>query len=491
VENAPDRIMNVPRDGTITFVNHPTEAGEGAATPTNVFQLIQESERLTLRTALDRVFDRAEPVSCEVQALGEDRWYSARLGPIEKGGAIAASTLILTDITDRRRGEVERRRLEAQLREAQKLEALGKLSGGIAHDFNNLLTVIAGNTSLLESHVTGESARETLNEIRTAEERAASLTRQLLAFGRRQVMQPRVLDLNTSIAGIEGMLRRLIGEHIEFEFTPSGGAARVKADQGQLEQVLVNLVLNARDAMQEGGRLEVRTWRHCSDGPVDVGGVTIQPGRHAVLSITDDGVGMAEQTKAQMFEPFFTTKPSGKGSGLGLSSVLGIVQQSGGQIAVESGPSCGTAISIYLPEVDEPIDPLPGAAAQNEVERCAGHILVVEDEKAVRRVLERLLTGQGYTVDLAEDGMQALEIARQCGNGIDLLLTDLVMPGMSGRTLADRLHEICGPVPVLYMSGYADDTLGDQRILHDSMRFIQKPFTSDQLTRELRQVLEP
>jgi PAS domain S-box-containing protein len=490
VENAPGRIMNLSRDGTIASVNRSFADGDTAATGGSVYQLIPEAQRQTMSAALQRVFDAGEPVTCELRGPGEDRWYSLRLGPIEKGGSIDAATLIMTDITEHKRGEAERRQLEEQLCTAQKMEALGQLAGGIAHDFNNLLTVISGNTSLLESQMLEGPARESLDEIRSAEESAASLTRQLLAFGRRQVLQPRVIDLNASISAVGSMLKRLIGEHVKLDFAPAEGGARVEADPGQMEQVLLNLVLNARDSMPEGGKLEVRTWCHESGTPIEVGGAKIDAGRYTVLSVSDDGCGMDEETKARIFEPFFTTKPQGKGTGLGLSSVYGIVKQSGGQISVESEPHRGTKISVYLPLVEEPID--SGCARMDSETGVGGfeRILVVEDDKAMRQLLWRSLTRRGYSVHLARDGEEALRIAASCQEKIDLLLTDLVMPGMSGRAFADRFQQIHGSAPVLYMSGYADDTLGAHRILDGSVNFIQKPFTTRELARKLRQALE-
>jgi PAS domain S-box-containing protein len=489
VENAPDRILNVTRDGAIASID--PAAGEGApALHGSVYDLIPESEHPTLRGAIERAFEGVEPASCEVRGSAADRWYSMRLGPIEKDGAVTSLTLILTEVSEHKRAEEQRRRLEEQLREAQKMEALGQLAGGIAHDFNNLLTVISGHTSLLEPELPEGPAKESLDQIQISQERAAVLTRQLLAFGRRQLLRPCVLDLNATLTAVGDMLHRLVGENIELELALSEELEPVRADPGQIEQVILNLVLNARDAMPEGGRLELRTRRHVSADPFHVGGASIEAGRYAVLSVSDDGCGMDVETRAQIFEPFFTTKPHGKGTGLGLSSVYGIVKQGGGHIAVESEPLRGTTISIYQPAIDEGIESGIAAAEPERPEPGAETLLLVEDNEPMRRLLQRVLGRLGYTVLAARDGAEALRMAGEGAERIDLLLTDLVMPGMSGRTLAERFRETHGPVPVLYMSGYADDVLGSDGGLDDGVDFIQKPFAPQDLARKLREILD-
>ena len=289
IENAPDRIMNVGPDGGIVFANLPLGERLEDRIPATVYDMIEAEDHAVLRSALHCAYSEAAPSTCELRGADGERWWSARLGPIDADGAVTGATLILSDISQRKRAEIDRRNLETQLHEAQRMEALGQLAGGIAHDFNNLLTVIAGNATLLEHDVSSASARESLSEIRASQERAAVLVRQLLAFGRRQTLRPQILDLRVEIAGIEGMLRRLLGEHVEFTFLFDEGATPVVADPGQIEQVVVNLVLNARDAMSSGGRLELRLWSHHSDAPTEVGGTTIPAGRFTVLSFADDG----------------------------------------------------------------------------------------------------------------------------------------------------------------------------------------------------------
>jgi CheY-like chemotaxis protein len=352
--------------------------------------------------------------------------------------------------------------------------------------------VIAGNATLLEHDVSSASARESLSEIRSSQERAAVLVRQLLAFGRRQLLRPRTLDLRAAISGIEGMLRRLLGEHVEFTFLFDEGAAPVVADPGQIEQVVVNLVLNARDAMSSGGRLELRLWSHRSDTPTEAGGTAIPPGRYTVLSFADDGTGMDELVRSRIFQPFFSTKPRERGSGLGLSSAYGIIRQSGGFIGVESEPMQGSTFHIYLPEAEAEDAGLTEAARSDQSTRVVTgneRILVVEDSAPMRRLLRRILGDSGYEVHLAEDGSAALELAATCGP-IDLILTDLVMPGMNGKAFADQFQERFGPTVVIYMSGYADENLAPHGVLEDSVNFVQKPFARDELLMRVREALD-
>jgi PAS domain S-box-containing protein len=489
VENAPDRIMNVAPDGSIVFANFPAGEPVEEPTPRSVYDLVADEDRSVLGSALRNAFAEAAPSTCEFRGADRDRWWSVRIGPIDAGGAVTGATLILCDISERKRTDADRSSLESQLHEAQRMEALGQLAGGVAHDFNNLLTVIAGNASLLEREVSTASSRESLAEIRASQERAASLVRQLLAFGRRQMLRPQVLDLRGEISGIEGMLRRLVGEHVEFAFLADGEAAPVLADPGQVEQVVVNLVLNARDAMPSGGRLELRLWSHRCDTPADVGGTSIPAGRYTVLSFADDGVGMDEDTRSRVFQPFFSTKPREKGSGLGLSSVYGIITQSGGYISVESEPMKGATFHVYLPESE---DAAPGDALRDEnvpVATGSESILVVEDSAPMRRLLRRVLGESGYDVHLSEDGPSALEAAAQCGP-IELILTDLVMPGMNGKVFADQFQERFGPTPVIYMSGYTDEYLHPHRLPEDTVNFIQKPFAHDDLLALVRETLD-
>jgi PAS domain S-box-containing protein len=488
VESAPDQILTVAPNGAILLTNVPmTSVSDGPQA--SVYDLIAEESWPALRSAMEQVFSESSAASCELQGAEGDRWLSVSLGPIETGGDAAGATLILSDITERVEADAERRMLETQLNEAQRMEALGQLAGGIAHDFNNLLTVIGGNASLLEDDVASALGRESLSEIQASQERAAALVRQLLAFGRRQMLRPQVLDLRAQLSDIEGMLRRLVGEHVEFSFLAHDRAAPVLADPGQVEQVVVNLALNARDAMPTGGRLELRLWSHRSDAPSDVGGTIVPPGRYTVMSFADDGAGMDEATRARVFQPFFSTKPIEKGTGLGLSSAYGIISQSGGYIAVESEPMQGATFHVYLPETDA----IPVAATESVDRQTAAigseTILVVEDAAAMRRLLKRILEGSGYRVLLAEDGTKALELAERC-DSIDLILSDLIMPGMDGKAFTDEFQQRYGPTRVIYMSGYADDYLAPHRVLDDSVNFIQKPFGSEDLLALIRNALD-
>ncbi|NUQ19708.1 MAG: response regulator, partial [Gemmatimonadaceae bacterium] len=397
-----------------------------------------------------------------------------------RGAELAESNRVLThQIRERERAERTLRERDEQLRQSQKLEAIGTLAGGVAHDFNNLLTVISGFTQLaLVQAGQGRVAAEDLKQVAGAAERASHLTRQLLAFGRKQLMQPRVLDLGEIVAGVEPMLRRLIGEHIELRTEHERALSRVHADPGQLEQVIVNLVVNARDAMPNGGTLTIATenGRGASAGWVR-------------LLVRDTGTGMSEATRTRVFEPFFTTKEPGKGTGLGLATVYGIVTQSGGRIEVESEPGVGTLFMIELPATEA--SPVASASAIDAVAAPRGSetILLVEDEPILRSLAERTLREHGYIVHGAENGLAALALARAMPGTIDLVITDVVMPEMSGPMLATRLAPLQPAVRVLYVSGYADDTISSYR-LEPTAAFLGKPFTPISLAWKVREVLD-
>ena len=371
--------------------------------------------------------------------------------------------------------------------QSQKLEALGRLAGGVAHDFNNLLTVILGYADLMSRHGADHHTREAGCEIQKAGERAAALTRQLLAFSRRQVLQPCVLDLNGLVRDLDTMLCRLIGEDVQRTTALYANPLLVKADPGQLEQVLTNLVVNARDAMPRGGRLLVST----AEVPASSNGTpTAGAAGFALLTVTDSGCGMEEHVLKRLFEPFFTTKEVGKGTGLGLAMVYGIVQQSGGRIEVESESGRGSTFRVYLPLTHESAEPPAPPAAPAAADGGDETVLLVEDEEAVRQLACRALQAQGYNVLEAGDGMAALTVCQRHLRSIDLVVTDVVMPELSGVDLVERLRTVRPQLKVLYMSGYTDSAVLRQGVAVSEANYLQKPFTPDLLTRKVRDLLD-
>jgi len=395
------------------------------------------------------------------------------------------------DITHRRQAEEKMAVLQDQLRQSQKMEAIGRLAGGVAHDFNNLLTVIKGYCQLsLAEMKESTPLRDTLEVINKATEKAADLTRQLLAFSRRQIMEVRVLDLNTHLQNLGKMLRRIIGEDIELVTLLGEDIGRVKADPGQIEQVVMNLAVNAKDAMSKGGKLIIETANAELDEAYAHTHVAVTPGRYVMIAVSDTGAGMEPEVRDRVFEPFFTTKGKGKGTGLGLSTVYGIVKQSNGNIWVYSEPGKGTTFKIFLPRVDEPAEKLKAQAVGEEFPRGSETVFVVEDDKEVRNLAVRILKKQGYTVLDGSYGDEALSVCRNHHGPIHLLLTDVVMPGMSDRELAKRLESFHPEMKVLYMSGYTDDAIVMHGVLVQGVNYIQKPFTVDALAKKVREVLE-
>ncbi len=390
---------------------------------------------------------------------------------------------------------LERERLEQQLRGAQRLEAIGGLAGGIAHDFNNLLSVIMCCSSVaLERLGDLTVQRENLLEIQKAGQRAADLTQQLLAFSRKQVLQPVSLDINQVIAGLEKMLRRILGEDIEFSLVIEEGRAEVKADPSQLEQVLTNLVVNARDAMPKGGKLTVETRKVELCEAYAARHVAVKPGAYVMLAVSDTGAGMDEKTRGRIFEPFFTTKERGKGTGLGLSMVYGIVKQSGGNIWVYSEPGRGTTFKVYLPRAEAPAVVRPHSEGHRAPQATSVFgtetIVVVEDEDVVRRLVGQILEDAGYEVLAAASGARALELCAARRGEIHLVLTDVIMPRMSGKALVDELAREHPKIKALYMSGYTDNAIVHHGILDPGTRFIGKPFSAEALCRKVREVLD-
>jgi PAS domain S-box-containing protein len=386
----------------------------------------------------------------------------------------------------------ERKSLEAQFLQAQKMESVGRLAGGVAHDFNNLLGVIMGYGQLLAKQLPDESKqRRYVSEILDASDRASGLTRQLLAFSRREVVQPRVLDLNAAVAGSEGMLQRLLGEDIEVVSVLAKDLGRVRADPHQIQQILMNLVVNARDAMPSGGRLTIETADARLDSEYVRRHPAVEPGPYVLLAVSDTGHGMTAEVQARIFEPFFTTKEAGKGSGLGLGTVYGIVKQSGGHVWVYSEPGQGTTFKIYLPRVedDAQLAELPSEAAL--LPRGSETILLVEDEAALRGVVSEMLESLGYTVLGVTKGTEALAVAERLEPPLHLLITDVVLPGMGGRELGELITAARPGIKILYVSGYTDDAVLRYGVKAREMAFLQKPFTSGMLARKVREVLDP
>jgi len=402
----------------------------------------------------------------------------------DAAGRVTGILSIAADLT-------EMRQLEVQYRQAQKMEAVGRLAGGIAHDFNNLLTAIIGTTSLVLEDMGLESrARLDIQEIEKAAKRAAGLTRQLLIFSRQQVLEPRALDLNALVGNLEKMLHRLIGEDIELRTKPGAPLGAVRADPGQLEQAIVNLVVNARDAMPQGGRLTIETADVEFDRSYVAAHVPFQPGPYVLLAISDTGVGMDGATKARLFEPFFTTKEPGRGTGLGLATVYGIVKQSGGYVWAYSELGHGTTFKIYLPRVAETPERPESATGTPTPVRGSETVLVVEDQEEVRKLTQRVLEGRGYAVLAARNGAEALEIVARHPTRIHLMITDVVMPGMNGRELAELACARRSDLKVLYVSGYTGEAVLQHRLLEAGVAFLQKPFTPDALARKTREVLD-
>ena len=416
---------------------------------------------------------------------GSVRWISNRGFPIrDEKGKLTSYVGVSQDIT-------ERKLLEDQFRQAQKMEAIGRLAGGVAHDFNNLLTIINGYGELvLDGLTSSDPLRGHLVQIKKAGERAASLTRQLLAFSRQQVLAPLILDLNSLVADVERMLRRLIGEDIDLVVVRDSALRRVKADPGQIEQILLNLVVNARDAMPQGGKLEIET------ANIELGEasahrfVVVPPGRYVMVAVRDTGIGMDSNTQAHIFEPFFTTKEKEMGTGLGLATVYGIVKQSGGYIWVYSEPQGGTAFNIYLPSVEGSAEPFQPSEAREQVLGGTETVLLVEDEEPLRALAARVLGERGYKVLESTSPEHALQIGEQYQEPIHMLLTDVVLPRMSGRRIAEQIAPIRRGMKVLYMSGYTDDAVVRHGVLEASAAFLQKPFTPAALARKVREVLD-
>jgi two-component system, cell cycle sensor histidine kinase and response regulator CckA len=491
-ENAADMIAVVDAEGRRLY-NSPSYEKILGYTPqelagTPISAQIHPDDRDKVSMAASEALSTGSGRSLEYRMRHKDgswRTLESRAGTILKRGRAEKMVIVNRDITDRKR-------LEEQFRQSQKMEAIGRLSGGVAHDFNNLLGVIIGYGELVEEATAADSPLRTcVEEMLKAGHRGASLTRQLLAFSRQQVLDPRVLDLNAVVKDMEKMLKRLIGEDIQLKTILDPALGRVRADQGQLEQVIMNLAVNARDAMSGGGALCLETQNfHMDRDFVSRYPYPVLTGDYVLLTVSDSGIGMDSATRARVFEPFFTTKEKGKGTGLGLSLVYGVVKQSGGYIDVLSEPGSGTIFQIYLPKAELPANVREKPVVPSACCKATGTVLLAEDEAPLRKLTLHLLELRGYHVLEAESGSEALKLARAHGSKIDVLLTDIVMPGMSGQVLAKEIVLIYPDSRVVYMSGYTGQTVGQHGVLDNGVLFLPKPFTKEALYQKLREALE-
>src|SRR5216683_2831124 len=493
VEDAPYGIYRASLSGELVLVNPALQKILGYASQTELLQANLGTQ--IYRNPLDH--QKVNELLLRQQSFNdvEVEWKRKDGTPItvrcsgwpikDESGRVAFLELFAEDVT-------ERRALERQLRMAQKMEAVGRLSGGIAHDFNNLLGVIIGYSQVLKRSLKPEHPLyEHAEEIEKASQRAVSLTRQLLAFSRQQVLEPVILNMNALVSDMEKMLPRLIGEDVALTLTLDPALGQVKADPGQVEQVIMNLAVNARDAMPDGGKLTIQTANVDLDTAYTHEHPGSRVGRYVMLRVTDTGTGIDPEIQSQIFEPFFTTKERDKGTGLGLATVYGIVKQSGGYIAVESEKGKGASFSVYLPRLEQPATHsiVPLAAAPMNT-RGTETLLLVEDAEPLRKLAEMFLKESGYRILSAADGQQALQTARQHPGPIHLLLTDVVMPGMNGRVLGERLAPSQPGMKVLYMSGYADSFIAGHGVLESGTHLLHKPFTEETLTRKVRELLD-
>jgi PAS domain S-box-containing protein len=471
------------KSGTVVINNHYQEQLRTASTRVLFGKFDDETLPRSALSAPMTVMGRTVG-SVEIQSYREDAYEQEHATAIRMAANLAATAVENVTLIEREQAT------EEQLRQSQKMDAIGQLAGGVAHDFNNLLTVITGYSELgMRRMEPADPMRKNLEQIKKAGDRAASLTRQLLAFSRKQIFQEKVVDLNSIVADMDKMLRRLIGEDIDLVSLLEPSLRPIKADPGQIEQVLLNLAVNARDAMPRGGKLTIETGHATLDESYANSHLTTQPGQFVMLAVSDTGAGMDAETQKRIFEPFFTTKEVGKGTGLGLATVYGVVKQSGGNIWVYSEPGTGTTFKIYLPIAEDSANP-EAESTPDEIPQGQGTILLVEDEELVRNLAGEILGTKGYQVLTAANGVEALRVCSEHVGQIDLMVTDVVMPQMGGRELAERIGTVRPEMKVLYMSGYTDDAIVRHGILEDHVAFIQKPFSPDLFALKVREVLE-
>jgi two-component system, cell cycle sensor histidine kinase and response regulator CckA len=497
-------IATSDRDGTVSYINRIAEAVAGWRSEevvgkkvAEVFRFIAKNGHAKAEYPVVRTLDEGIVSEMARNVVLVNR--SGEEIPVDYTGACVRDAegdptgvvLVFRDLRDQKQTEDKLRKLEAQLLQAQKMEAIGQLAGGVAHDFNNMLTVISsyGEILLTEGRLEPQD-QDLVREIKRAGERAAALTRQLLIFSRKQVLESKVFDLNALVADTETMLRSLIGEDILLTTDLAPGLGKVKADPGQIEQVIMNLAVNARDAMPQGGKLTIETANVELDETYAEGHLKVKPGRYVMLAISDTGCGMTEEVKAHLFEPFFTTKAAGKGTGLGLATVYGIVKQSDGHVGVYSEEGLGTTIKVYLSPVEEDVAVEEPHSRQETAPVGTETLLLTEDDATVRALAHRILQRQGYTVLQASSAKEAIRLVEDFEGEIHLLVTDVVMPEMGGRQLAERLVITRPGLKVLYVSGYTDDAVIRHGVLQADVAFLQKPYTPVGLASKVRAVLD-
>ncbi len=491
VTGAPIILFSFDRNGIFTLSEGTGLAGmglkPGEVVGRSVFEVYRDRPEI-----LDNMRRSLAGETFNAPVTVGDHVFDAYHTPLpSEHGAYAGTIGVLVDVTERSRAEAERNRLQEQLQQAMKMEAIGRLAGGVAHDFNNLLTSIKGNVELARMQMTPcDPVEQHLAEVVKAADSAAALTRQLLAFSRRQIIEPRVLNLNDLVENLRKMLVRIIGEDVELQLALERKLGAVRVDPGQFEQVLVNLAVNARDAMPDGGQLTIETANVQLDDDYCARHPYVTPGSFVLLAVSDTGLGMSEEVKRRLFEPFFTTKPKGRGTGLGLATIFGAVRQAGGSIEVYSEVGHGTSFKIYLPRTDEVAGSLAVEAPSLDLPGGSETLLVVEDEDSVRQVAVHALQRLGYQVLPAATGGEALALLQRRPGRIDLLMTDVVMPGMNGRELAARLGKLHPEMKVLFTSGYAENVIVHHGVLEAELNFVGKPYSLHTLARKIREVLD-